>query len=50
MKKAVKTEDRVLNEARKQAVKKANVNHIFGESYKVSVQSGKVILAKRKAQ
>ena len=49
MKKTEKAEDRVLNEARKQAVKKANTNHIFGKSYDVSVQSGKVIL-KRKAQ
>ena len=49
MKKEVKSEDRVLNEARKQALKKANVNHIFGKSYNVSVESGKVILARKKA-
>ncbi len=36
--------DRVLNEARKQALKKANLNHIFGDKYKVGIKGDKIIL------
>lgn len=40
--------DRVLNEARKKAVKVANATVVFGGEYTVSVKSNKVILAKKK--
>lgn len=44
-----KTEDRVLDEARKQALKRAVAKHTFGKSYDVSVKSGKMVLKRKQA-
>jgi hypothetical protein len=42
-----KKEDRVLNEARSRAIKKAHIPQTIRDSYKISVKSGKVILSKK---
>ncbi len=40
--------DRVLNEARNEAIKKAHIPEIIKKSYDISLESGKVILNGKK--
>lgn len=44
----VKTEDRVLNEARARAIKKALIPRSIKKSCTVSIESGKVVFSKKK--
>ena len=44
-----KNGDSVLDEARKQALKRAVAKHTFGKSYNVSVQQGTVVVKKKKS-
>ena len=42
-----KTENRILNEARLKAIERAHIPRNIKESYKISIESGKVVLSKR---
>lgn len=43
-----KAEDKVVNEARRKAIGKAYIPRDIKNSYKVSIESGKVVLSKKK--
>ena len=44
-----KMSDRVLNEARKKAIEKSHLPQNIKKSYNVSIESGRVVLSKKKS-